>query len=210
MRKLIEILFIVLILCPIYGHSQEESFWTKYIKADSEKLNLDNFNNDQYEKIYRIWKSYQVIELIEINDTTFSGQLVNFVTKTFRKTEKNQIIKEVLKIPPLTVKTLMIDLKNSNIENLPDCEKVNGYVSGLDGTTYIFEIKLRDSKRVYSYWEPMSDYYQNDSIKEVKNVRAIITNLKSKVNPDLHFKNFTDNLDYGSYNYGGINMIKLK
>lgn len=209
MRKLTVILFILFIVCSISGYSQEASFWSKYVNTDIEKLNLDSFENSNYEKVYRIWKSYQVIELINTNDTTYSGQLVNFVTQTYRKTEKNKIIKEALEIPSSTVKTLIDDLNKSNIENLPDCEDIDGYASGLDGTTYIFEIHLIDSNRIYSYWEPMSDY-QNDSIKEVKDVRAIITTIDSLINPGLHFNNFINGLDYGSYTYGGINMTKIK
>nr|WP_319570122.1 hypothetical protein [uncultured Draconibacterium sp.] len=209
MRNLTVTIFILLTICSINGHAQDETFWSKYVNTDIEKLNLDSFENDNFEKVYRIWKSYQVIELIK-NDTAYSGQLVNFVTKTYRKTEKNKTIKDALVIPSSTVKTLFDDLNKSNIENLPDCEDVDGYASGLDGTTYIFEIHLIDSNRIYSYWEPMSDYYQNDSIKEGKDVRAIITTIDSMINPSLHFKNFTNSLDLGSYTYGGIKMIKLR
>lgn len=209
MRNLTVTIFILLTICSINGHAQDKTFWSKYVNTEIEKLNLDSFENDKFEKVYRIWKSYQVVELIK-NDTTYSGQLVNFVTKTNRKNEKNKIIKEALEIPSSTVKTLFDDLNKSNIENLPDCEAIDGYASGFDGTTFIFEIHLIDSNRIYSYWEPMSDYYQNDSIKEVKDVRAIITTIDSMINPSLHFKNFTNSLDYGSYTYGGINMIKLR
>jgi hypothetical protein len=199
-----------MIACSVDGHSPDNSFWEKFIRADIEKLNLDQYDNDNFEKVYRIWNFYQVIELVQRNDSVCSGKLVNYVTKTSRKTEKNKIIKEELEIPSSTVKALIDNLGKSNIENLPDCESIDGYVSGLDGTTYIFEIQLNDSKRIYSFWEPMSDYYQNDSIKEVNDVRSIISNLQTEINPGLHFKNFIDKLDKGSYNYNGTNMIKFK
>lgn len=205
-----KILFLVLTVYSINGYSQDESYWSGHIKDDILKLNLNKFDNDNYDKVYRIWKSYQVIELVRQNDSIFTGKLVNFVTKTHRKSEKNKLLKEILKIPPITVKKLFDNLSETEIENLPDGETIDGYATGFDGTTYIFEIKTKNSERIYSYWEPMNDYYQNDSIKEVKLVRAILTNLITEINPDLHFKNFTNNLDYGNYEYGGIRMKKIK
>lgn len=210
MTKHTKILFFILIAFSLNGYSQNENFWLELVTEKINKLDLKSSETTNFERMYRIWTSNQVIELTEIGDSTYSGQLINFVTKTYRKSDKNEIIKESLKIPQFTVMSLIDTLYKSNIETLPDCEDVDGYVSGLDGINYIFEIILQDSVRVYSYWEPMSDYYQNDSISEVRDVRSMINSLKSMINTDLHISNFIDRLDKGSYNNGGTGLYIIK
>ena len=51
----------------------------------------------------------------------------------------------------------MENLAEANIETLPDGESIDGYVSGFDGTTYVFEIKLKNSTRIYSFWHILQD-----------------------------------------------------
>lgn len=201
---------LLFVLLFFQSYCQQESFWSEYIKADIERLNLEKFKDGDYEKVYRIWTTYQVIELVKRNESTYSGKLVNYITKTHRKKERNQLVKTELKIPSNIVRKLMDNLSEANIETLPDGESIDGYVSGFDGTTYVFEVKLKNIERVYSYWEPMSKHYQNDSIRAVRNIRTIIANLTTEIKPDLHFKCFTNALDCGNYCYGGVNMVKIK
>jgi len=209
MRKIIVITFILLIYNLTYGQVNKESFWKPYIESDIRKLSLESFDSLHHEQAYRIWNSYQVVELIKVNDSIYKGQLVNFVTKVIRNGKKEKTIFQKLIIPDYTVKKLIEKLSSENIEKLPDSRNVEGYINGLDGITYIFEISSNKEKRIYSYWEPESEHYQNSEIPEVKNVRNILKAIKSEIDLGKFFSSFIDNLGLGTYRYGGIIIKKF-
>jgi len=211
MRKILVIIFFLLFYNLTFGQDAKDSFWKKYIDLDIQKLNLKPFDNLHYEKAYRIWTySYQVVELIKINDTTYTGQLVNYVTKRSKKVKSNKTIFQKLIIPDGTVKLLIEILSVENIEKLQDSDEVKGYINGLDGTTYVFEISSDNQKRVYSFWEPESVQYQNPEIIEVKHVRNILNAIKSEIDTGRLFSAFIDSLDIGKYLYGGAVLTKTK
>lgn len=198
---------LLLFLFSINSFSQikEYNVWQDYVKSDSEKLELVELQSLNYEKAYRIWNDYQVIELFKINENEYSGSLINFVTKVKRK---NKIIQEKIILSKEIVEKLIEKLTEENIETLKDCKEVEGYVNGLDGTTYIFEIGLKKEKRFYTYWEPENTQYQNENIKEVKNVRNILNAINSEYNLWNSFENFRNKLPKGKYSYGMIMMTK--
>ena len=100
-------------------------------------------------------------------------------------------------------------LSKDNIETLPDSYDVKGYINGLDGTTLIFEISSNKSQRIYAYWEPENNHYQSPDIYEVKSVRNILKTIKSEMNLDKLFSDFTSILRPGFYDLGGIIMQKM-
>jgi len=206
-KKLHIILITIFISSLSFGQTEKVSFWNSYIEADRIKIELPKYDSLNFEKAYRIWTDYQVVELIKFNDTTYSGLLVNFTSKTNRKGIHKKTIFQKITIPNKTVKKLITELNSENIEILPDSNEVDGYVNGLDGKTYIFEISANKKRRVYSFWEPESERYQDPLIKEVKNVRNILNKINSEFNLWEYFVKFRDRLPSGHYSYG---MILLK
>ena len=94
MKRLLQI-SIYLICCNLaFGQVEKESFWKPYIVSNIQKLGLISFDSLNYEQAYRIWNLHQVVELIKINDTTYNGQLLNFVTKITRNNKKIRIISQ--------------------------------------------------------------------------------------------------------------------
>ncbi len=81
MKKKIYILIFSLITTFTFGQTEKESFWNPYIESDRIEIGLKHYDSINFEKAYRIWTDYQVVELIKINDTTYSGTLTNFVTQ---------------------------------------------------------------------------------------------------------------------------------
>lgn len=207
MRKKIQILILSLISTLTFGQTKNESFWSPYIESDRIAIDLKHYDSLNFEKAYRIWTEYQVVELIKYSDSTYSGILTNFVTHIINK-KKKEIIFQKIRIPDKTVEKLIKKLNSENIENLKDCSKVENYTQGLDGKTYIFEIGIDDKRRVYSYWEPESDY-QNPKIPEVKHVRNILKAINSEFDLWDYFTKFRDNLPKGDYSYGMRHMSKI-
>ena len=206
--RFLQILFFLIPYSLAFGQVKKESTWKPYVVSDIKRLHLVSFDSMYYPKAYRIWNSHQVVELIKINDSIYTGQLVNFVAKITRKEKMIGTISQKLKIPGYTVKLLIEKLSAENIETLPDSYDVKDYVNGLDGTTILFEICNRNSSRLYSYWEPENDYYQKPEIPEVKNVRDILKTIKNEIALEKLFSKFTDDLGPGTYDLGGIIMEK--
>jgi hypothetical protein len=204
MKKSFPLIFILLICNSTFGQEKEDSFWKPYVLSDIKQLRLVSFDSIKYEKAYRIWNPHQVIELIKINDSTYNGKMVNFATKTTPDENKIGKISQTLMIPDYTVKKLINKLFTENIETLPDSYDVKGYINGVDGITYIFEIGTSIGCRIYSYWEPENDHYQNPELKEIKNVRNILSSIRSEIDLNGLFTKFTDNLGRGTYDIGGI------
>ncbi len=198
------------VLIPILSLSQtvDQSFWEPFIEADRQALRVARYDTLSFEKAYRIWTDYQVVELIQLRDSSYAGQLVNFVRKINRKGERKKAVYQSLLIPDAVVRRLMEKLYAQQIETLPDGDEVEGYVIGLDGKTYIFEIGLPHQRRVYAYWEPENDHYQDQHIKEVQSVRHILQAINAEFNLKDWFVRFRDMLPRGRYAYGMMIMVR--
>ncbi len=207
MRNLIHIFVFSLISTFTFGQTEKESFWNPYIESDRIEIGLKHFDSLNFEKAYRIWTDYQVVELIKINDSTYNGTLTNFVTHRKSK-KKNEIVYQRIKIPNKTVEKLIKSIRSENIETLKDCSKIENYPKGSDGKTYIFEIGNGKTRRVYSYWEPENERYQNPEMSEIKNVRNILNAINSEFNLWKYFADFRNRLPKGNYTYGMIYMSK--
>ncbi|NCP61513.1 MAG: hypothetical protein GW839_14645 [Flavobacteriales bacterium] len=208
MKNEIHILILSLITTFAFGQTEKESFWNPYIESDRIEIGLKHYDSLNFEKAYRIWTDYQVVELIKITDSTYSGTLTNFVTHRKSK-KKSEIVFQRIKIPNKTVEKLIKSLESENIETLKDCSEIENYPKGFDGKTYIFEIGMRKTRRVYSYWEPENERYQNPEMPEIKNVRNMLNTINAEFNLWKYFADFRDRLPKGNYSYGMINMSKI-
>ncbi|GGD22495.1 hypothetical protein [Hyunsoonleella pacifica] len=207
MKKQIHILIFSLITTLAFGQTEKEPFWSTYIESNRIEIGLKHYDSLNLKKAYRIWTHYQVVELIKITDSTYSGTLTNFITHN-KKRNKTEVIYQKIKIPNRIVKKLIKFLNAENIETLKDCSEIENYPKGFDGKTYIFEIGDGKTRRVYSYWEPENKRYQNPEMIEIKNVRNILNAINTEFNLWKYFKDFRERLPKGSYSYGMINMIK--
>jgi uncharacterized protein YbaA (DUF1428 family) len=207
LKKQIHILILSLISTFAFGQTEKESFWNPYIESDRIEIGLKHYDSLNFEKAYRIWTEYQVVELIKITDSTYNGTLTNFVTQNKRK-NKRKIVYQRIKIPQRTVEKLIKSLSSENIEKLKDCSEIENYPKGFDGKTYVFEIGDGQKIRVYSYWEPENERYQNPEMTEIKNVRNMLNAINSEFNLWKYFSDFRDRLPRGSYSYGMINIHK--
>ncbi len=166
------------------------------------------FDSLIHTKIYRIQiEDYQSLELIEFENGEFDGLLTNMILKVERNKTRSRLLIQQIKIPSSTVKRLIIELKEKDFENIPDCEEISDCIRGFDGTTISFSIDKRDFKREYSYWEPESEYYYKDKlIPEIVKVREILDAVNREFDLWETFKNFRGRLPIGKYTYGMIVM----
>ncbi|MFG6687919.1 hypothetical protein ACGK9U_15160 [Mariniflexile sp. HNIBRBA6329] len=207
MSNVIHILILSLITTFAFGQSEKESYWNPYIESNRIEIGLKHYDSLNFEKAYRIWTHYQVVELFKITDSTYIGTLTSFVTHKKSK-KKNEIVFQRIKIPNKTVEKLIKSVESENIESLKDCSEIENYPKGFDGKTYVFEIGIEKTRRVYSYWEPENESFQNPNMQEIINVRNILNKMNAEFDLWKYFTDFRDRLPKGHYSYGTINMIK--
>jgi len=181
------------------------------------ELNLKptEFDSIKHNSIFQIdIGNYQIVQLIEYQNGEFHGSLTHSVWKTNRKEEQREKVTQKIKIPNVTVEKLIKELRTGGIENLKDCEEVEGCIIGLDGTTTSFSTHKNGINKSASYWELKSDYYyKTNSVKipiEVFKARKIFSIVDDKIDFKKQFENFTTRLPIGKYMYNGIIMEKKK
>ena len=209
MASLIRILLFIAIIQPAFSQTDNISFWQQHMNKYISGLKMESLENQNIKVGYRIWAPHQVVELIQVDDSTFNGHIINFIAKSSKKEKERGLVSHKIKIPHKIAKDLIGKLKEQRIEVLPDSYDVEGYVNGLDGLTYIFEISTPEKYRVYSYWSPESEYYQDPQIEEVRNVRNILAALNNEFNLWKLFTDFRDRLPSGTYSYGGV-ILQIK
>ncbi len=173
------------------------------------------FDSIKHNSIFQIdIVNYQMVQLIEYQNGEFQGSLSHSVWKTNRKEEQKEKITQKIKTPNVTVEKLIRELRTGGIENLKDCEEVEGCIIGLDGTTISFSIHKNGINKSASYWELKSDYYyKTNSVKipsEVHEARKLFSIVDNKIDFKKQFENFITKLPIGKYMYNGIIMEKKK
>lgn len=208
-------ILIVVMLTSISAFCQQterQSYWKKIVDKDAQELGMNNLDSTKHIKSYRVWyNSLQVVELLQLNDSSFDGHIINYVTKnsgTKKKPKKETLIHKT-RIPSLTVKKLIDTLQSASIETLPDSDEIKDYPQGFDGRNYVFEIRTKGNYRIYSYWEPENEQYQNGSLAEIISVRKIIKTLQTELGLSKIFSGFINRLPKGSYTYGMTNMVRF-
>ncbi|AUC23225.1 MULTISPECIES: hypothetical protein [Polaribacter] len=202
MKKIILIASILLIGTIAFGQTKNEFESTK----------LDSLSQKE---IYRIEVAeFQRLELIELKNGEFKGDLIHSVWKTNRKEEQKKKIVQKIKVPEKMVKKLMAELRNDGFENLKDCNEIEDCIVGLDGTTITFSFLKNGVNKSASYWELESDYYyKTNSVQlplEVLEARKIFGIVNQEIDLKKQFENFTSRLPIGKYMFNGIIMERKR
>ncbi|MDO6494931.1 MULTISPECIES: hypothetical protein [unclassified Cellulophaga] len=171
------------------------------------------FNSEIHKNIYRIEvDNYQLVELIEFKNGEFKGSLNHKVFKLNRKEKIKDSVFNKITIPSKMVQSLRFNLNIGGFENLKDCNEIENCISGLDGTTILFQTVKKDFENNAYYWELTSDYYykQNDVElpNEVVKARRLLSKINEQFDLNKQFQNFLNRLPNGRYLYGMIIMKK--
>ena len=171
------------------------------------------FNSEIHKNIYRIEvDNYQLVELIEFKNGEFKGSLNHKVFKLNRKEKIRDSVFNKITIPSKMVQSLKLNLNTGGFEYLKDCNEIENCISGLDGTTILFQTVKKDFENNAYYWELTSDYYYKQNDVELPNEVIKARKLLSKINEQFElnkqFQNFLNRLPNVRYLYGMIIMKK--
>lgn len=77
--KLTFLIVALLIGLSTLGQTTErQSYWKTIVDKDAKNLGMTILDSTGHVKTYRIWyNSMQVVELMQLNDSTFDGHIVN-------------------------------------------------------------------------------------------------------------------------------------
>ncbi len=144
------------------------------------------------------WYSWHVVELVQVDDTCYNGQIVttNEVLAMFSNHPKP--LHKSIPIPAETVKALMDSLKHQGIETLSAFNGMtsdtlpNGVIAmtlGVDGTTMMTEVASPGGYRFVSFWEPEHKRI-HPQVVSAQAAYDIIRHLKSVLKLDKVFQDF--------------------
>jgi hypothetical protein len=214
MKSALYSVFLILAIVSVsFGQTKQKTkpVWKKY-RSDTTYLANDTIYQKGICGITICNTDFQAVHLVQRHDSSFFGDFVSIARVEKENTaEFNRYAKRITKttaLPEQKVHMLMDSLGILGIERLPDIKDIDGYVSGLDGVVYSYYIYSNQGSRSCSYWCPESDYYQNPSIKEVQQVRAILRLLERQLKLTEEFDLFKNELPKGKYYYGGVVMVK--
>ena len=205
-------LFTFLVSAFISGHSfgqtkqlkiPKNDFWYKYNQKKIEKLYLSDLtvSNDEYH--WRFWFNGQTVSyaIDLVND---SNKLTAFITPyteeyTFSdEPPTNRIYTYKVPLADSTAKKILLLLKDTEINSIPNQDEIEGWGRGLDGVTYCIENATRINYSFKSYWSP-----KGSDISEAKVVIGFINSIENITNIKDVLSNFNKHIPFESYTTDG-------
>jgi hypothetical protein len=157
------------------------------------KVAQDNFN-------FRFWDQGQIVELTK-NDSTLTGQIINYIYWTHNSKSKTLFQKLILDSNSCI--NLIDIISNSSLFSLATDKSIPGWQQGFDGNTYSFEYADKSDYTFKTYWTPSVQ----DSLKEALEILDIVQRITDTLELSKRYKSFKETLPQkGCYNSGGMSV----
>jgi len=193
----------------LWSQDDSNAILRDYLDKRIEQLEIESISDVSGSSVIRIWEDVRLIELVRTSENEYKGNVIQFTEKLNRK-NKARIIKETFEIDTKKSRSLFSVLETNRVFTLPDCNKIPGYPSGLDGSMILFSVRTNGIRRLYGYWEPESNYYGQDKFEEIVYVREILNVLEKELDLENRIDNFIEQLPKRRYRWGGTIMIKTR
>lgn len=209
MKKLHLITVVLLLLFQIMFSQTKEikgdtTFWYKRNIELQKTLDLKNLEQSTDEFNFRFRNHGQVIEISK-DSSRYSGNITNFIYHT-KKANRNEaeILTNKIALSSKQVEEVYNIIEKSKIIDLPTDKKIENWIQGCDGITYIIEHSDKKTYWLKNYWTPTAQ----DSIPEAIIVLELLKNLSDTLNLQEIYSSFKNTLPKkGCYNSGGMTNI---
>lgn len=186
----------------------DTSFWFKYQNIVIQDLFLSRLDTSASPFHFRIWKTNQVLDIWQTNDSSYGGQLTSWVTEQ-TPTKENPTDRTLIDKRSLSTDTIMRIVNfiaTSKIMELPTDDSIKGWKHGFDGVTYIIESSTKTTYSFKTYWTPKA---QDTILAEAKYLQSFVDNIFDLSNGTTVWKQFEGNIPYECYNVGGTIRCKV-
>ena len=200
-------LFILLFALTVLGQKNGKGL---YLTKDSDTLfwkknqeeKIKEFNLPELDKksdfVFRKWNPGSVLE-IKKNKDSLVGKIIYFVFEVWEDDYKaNKYVKEY-ELPKDTSKLLYEYIITSGFDTIPSEKLIDGWSTGFDGITHIYELKRDSTYSFKNYWTPK---IQN-GIKEAEFIINFNKRIGEIGNLEKYGKDFSDQVPFITYMYSG-------
>lgn len=161
------------------------------------KYGINRIDNTKDNIVYRIWDCKSVIELRETSNGNYKGSFKFFVIGGKKRRKAKMLLKNI-DIDEQVVATLIKELENNNIENIPNDTDIENYKFGNDGVTYKIEVNKNEQYRFYKLWTPQA---QDETLSDVKQFLQIKKILEKELELKKEFEDWKSGFSNGRYYY---------
>lgn len=179
-------------------------FWQKEQKEIIKEFDLPEINKNA-DYVFRSWKPGSLLEISK-KDHLIVGKIYFFVFEVWENDyEADKFVKQY-ELPNNTSKSLYEFIKKSKIGEIPSDKYIKEWKQGLDGVTFIYEIKNQDSYSFKKYWTPKVQNEINEAkfIIEFNNELGEIGELKK------YGEQFFKDVPFPNYMYSGQSYSIIK
>ncbi len=182
----------------------DTSFWKRVQDEHIVEFNLSELDNAA-EFVFRSWKSGSLLEINKKEDS-INGFLTFYVYEVWEDNFTADKFVKTVKLSKSTSKALYEFIANSEFREVPSDKYIKGWQQGLDGITYIYELKEGRSYSFKNYWSPIF----NNEIKEADYIIEFNRRIHQIVDFSSHLEEFTEALPFLSYRYPGTSYAIIK
>lgn len=178
----------------------------------SKSFNLLKLSEDQnYDKAYRFWSEYQIIE-VYLTNNQYSGQIINYAYKSNRSRKKLKKLK-FESIPISSDTAFLLIEKFDDIIQVPDQYEIPYWDTNCESgePTYKIEASTPLNYNLKSFCKPSG---QDDTVNYQKDLEIFIDYMLDRTKFYKYRNSFLTNLGPGTYSDGmsfiTINKRKTK
>ena len=175
----------------------DTTFWYKYHNELAHRLSLTALPKSTHRYHFRIWMDRQAIEIWQESNGDSKGHLISWAKENTPEKEEptNRIAHRAVSLDSSAIRKLNQLIKKSNINSLPDQEKIAGWKQGFDGIEYIIESLDKENYYLKTYWTPTA---QGD-LEEAKAIVSFVQDASKLVSSQEEWKSFTATISYECY-----------
>ena len=209
------ILFFLLLIIPGLSFAQasiehfsftgdsDTSYYYAYVNERVSTFELTGIVDKEVEFVFRFWRPSGFVEVTK-NGTALAARVTFMVIEAGKK--ERRFVK-TFELPRETATSLYSFLLTSEAYQLPSSNAIDNWVNGLDGVTYVYEIKNESSLSFKWYWSPRTQ----EGVPEAHTLLDFNTCIDEIIGFEHLRTSFDEAIPFRSYKYHGeaYSIIRL-
>ena len=209
------ILFFLLLIIPGLSFAQasidrfsftgdsDTSYYYAYVNERVSTFELTGMVDKEEEFVFRFWRPFGFVEVTK-NGTALAARVTFMIIKVGKK--ERRFVKS-FELPRETATSLYSFLLTSEAYPLPTSNAIDNWVNGLDGVTYVYEIKNESSLSFKWYWSPRAQ----EGVPEAHTLLDFNTCIDETTGFEQLRSSFDEAIPFQSYKYHGeaYHIIRL-
>ena len=210
------LILILSLLFPIVANCQTENtdlfltndsdtaFWKTNREEDIAIFGLPELNTE-IDFVFRRWEPGILLEITKTNDS-IRGNVIYFVFEVWENDYEADVFVKEYPLLSSTSKELYKHISKSEFQKVPSDKFIDGWQSGFDGITHIYELKEGSIYSFKNYWTPKSQ----NGIAEAEFIIKFNQTIEEIGELEKYRKDFNSKIPFVSYMFPGSASVNIK